>query len=106
MNAALGTVSAGGVGTPALDVTQVMLDQPGGSVGGVTLSKFSARSVIWPHGSVGGRQSWLLFKIELAVVAIATTAVDPITNIVARLIDRLISACRYGAKGKSSRKAI
>jgi hypothetical protein len=45
-NAALGGVSAGGVGTPELDVTHVVLDQPVGSAGGVTPSKSSKRSKI------------------------------------------------------------
>src|SRR6476646_4265721 len=39
--AALGSVSAGGVGTPELDVTHVVLDHPTGSAGGVTPSKNS-----------------------------------------------------------------
>src|SRR6476620_11269172 len=42
-NAALGGVSAGGVGTPESDVTHVVLDQPEGSAGGVTPSKNSER---------------------------------------------------------------
>ncbi|PYL48607.1 MAG: hypothetical protein DMF32_09005 [Verrucomicrobia bacterium] len=42
-NAALGSVSAGGMGTPELEVTHVVLDQPGDSTGGVTPSKFSLR---------------------------------------------------------------
>jgi hypothetical protein len=48
MNTALGNVSAGGIGTPELDVTQTgggpcafVASQPGGNAGGVTLSKFS-----------------------------------------------------------------
>jgi len=47
-NAALGSVSAGGVGTPLFDVTQsggspsaFVASHPTGNVGGVTLSKFS-----------------------------------------------------------------
>jgi hypothetical protein len=48
-NAALGGVSAGGVGTPELDVTHVVLDHPEGSAGGVTLSKNSERSKIGSH---------------------------------------------------------
>jgi hypothetical protein len=50
MNAALGGVSTGGVGTPLLDVTQMgggpsafVANQSGGNAGGVTLSKFSLR---------------------------------------------------------------
>ena len=42
---ALGSVSAGGMGAPELEVTQVVLDQPVGSVGGVTPSKNSDRSI-------------------------------------------------------------
>jgi len=48
MNAALGGESAGGIGTPELDVPQSGADpcafvaiQPGGNAGGVTLSKVS-----------------------------------------------------------------
>jgi hypothetical protein len=48
MNAALGDVSAGGIGTPEFDVTHkgggpcaFVAIQPGGTAGGVTLSKFS-----------------------------------------------------------------
>jgi hypothetical protein len=48
MNAALGSVSAGGIGTPAFEVTQsgggpsaFVATQSGGSAGGATLSKFS-----------------------------------------------------------------
>ena len=50
MNAALGGESAGGIGTPELDVTHngggpcaFVATQPGGSAGGVTPSKFSAK---------------------------------------------------------------
>ena len=49
MNAALGGVSAEGMGTPELDVTQsgggpwaFVATQSGGNAGGVTLSKFSS----------------------------------------------------------------
>jgi hypothetical protein len=49
MNAALGGVSAGGIGTPEFDVTQsgggpnaLVANQSGGNAGGVTLSKFSS----------------------------------------------------------------
>ena len=52
MNAALGGESAGGIGTPEFDVTQsgggpcaFVATQPGGSAGGVTLSKFSRNSL-------------------------------------------------------------
>jgi len=48
MNAALGGVSAGGVGTPLFDVTQsgggpsaFVASHPAGNAGGTTLSKFS-----------------------------------------------------------------
>jgi len=48
MNAAFGGESAGGLGTPELDVTHIgggpsafVASQPEGSAGGVTLSKFS-----------------------------------------------------------------
>lgn len=70
MNAAFGSVSAGGLGTPALDVTQsgggpsaFVASQAGGKVGGATLSKFSLcvtrpqhgghRSRLWICASVG-----------------------------------------------------
>src|SRR4029077_18145499 len=48
-NAALGSVSAGGAGTPESDVTHVVLDQPEGSAGGVTLSKNSDSSKKGTH---------------------------------------------------------
>src|SRR5882762_4700997 len=48
-NTALGSVSAGGVGTPELDVTHVVLDQPVGNAGGVTPSKNSKRSTMGSH---------------------------------------------------------
>ena len=48
MDAALGDVSAGGIGTPESDVTHsgggpwaFVASQSGGNAGGVTLSKFS-----------------------------------------------------------------
>jgi hypothetical protein len=48
MNAALGCVSEGGIGTPEFDVTHwgggpwaFVASQSGGNAGGVTLSKFS-----------------------------------------------------------------
>jgi hypothetical protein len=51
MNAALGGVSAGGVGIPLLDVTQsggipnaLVANQSDGNAGGVTLSKFSSNT--------------------------------------------------------------
>lgn len=101
LNAALGTVSAVGVGTPELDVAHVMLDQPGGSAGGVTLSKFSVTRVTGPHGG----PSWLpwLLKIEKAVAASATTATVPIANVAARLIASFISLCHCCAKSKRGR---
>jgi hypothetical protein len=46
---ALGRVSAGGAGTPELDVTHVALDQPVGSAGGVTPSKNSRRRKMGSH---------------------------------------------------------
>ena len=48
-NAALGSVSAGGIGTPELDVTHAILDQPCGNTGGVTLSKYCVRSTTGSH---------------------------------------------------------
>jgi hypothetical protein len=57
MNAALGGVSAGGIGTPELDVTHIgggpsafVASQPGGNAGGVTLSKFSLNPTGSEHG--------------------------------------------------------
>ena len=51
MNAALGGVSAGGIGSPELDVTQsgggpkaLVANQPGGNAGGATLSKDSRKA--------------------------------------------------------------
>src|SRR6476620_3569549 len=61
MNAAFGGVSATGVGTPEFDVTHsgdgpcaFVATQPAGSVGGVTLSKFSLK--LGGHGSGMGRR--------------------------------------------------
>ena len=57
MNAAFGDVSAGGVGTPLLEVTQsgggpsaLVANQPCGNAGGVTPSKFSLRVLRPKHG--------------------------------------------------------
>ena len=57
MNAALGGVSAEGMGTPELDVTQsgggpwaFVATQSGGNAGGVTLSKFSFTTTGWKQG--------------------------------------------------------
>ena len=57
INAALGSVSAGGLGTPEFDVTQngggpsaFVASQSGGSAGGVTSSKFSVHSAGRIHG--------------------------------------------------------
>src|SRR6476620_579123 len=57
MNAAFGDVSAGGVGTPLLEVTQSgggpsasVANQPWGNAGGVTPSKFSLRALRPKHG--------------------------------------------------------
>ena len=62
MNAALGSESAGGIGTPEFEVTQsgggpwaFVASHPGGSAGGVTLSKFSANLLRNQQGGhVGG----------------------------------------------------
>jgi hypothetical protein len=48
-NTALGSVLAGGAGTPESDVTHVVLDQPVGSAGGITPSNSSKRSKIGSH---------------------------------------------------------
>ena len=63
-HAALGGVSAGGLGTPEFEVCQKILSglipfvavHPAGSVGGVTLSKLSSKTVIScePGGHEGG----------------------------------------------------
>ena len=52
MNAALGDVSAGGLGRPLFDVTQsgggpsaFVANHPGGNADGVTLSKFSLNTI-------------------------------------------------------------
>lgn len=57
MNAALGGVSAEGMGTPELDVTQsgggpwaFVATQSGGNAGGVTPSKFSFTTTGWEQG--------------------------------------------------------
>ena len=61
MNAALGGVSAAGIGTPELEVTQsgggpnaFVAIQSGGSAGGVRLSKFSF-IVPWCQQGIHGR---------------------------------------------------
>ena len=62
MNAALGSESAGGIGTPEFEVTQngggpwaFVASHPGGSAGGVTLSKFSANVLRNQQGGqIGG----------------------------------------------------
>ena len=58
MNAALGTVSAGGIGSPASDVTQsgggpnaFVASHGIGNAGGVTLSKFSVEVLRLAHGA-------------------------------------------------------
>jgi hypothetical protein len=48
-NAAFGGVSAGGGGNPESEVTHVVLDQPNGSAGGITVSKFSERRNTGSH---------------------------------------------------------
>jgi hypothetical protein len=63
MNAAFGAVSAGGVGSPLLDVTQsgdgpkaLVANQSDGNSGGVTLSKFSCKDTgkeQGPHEGLG-----------------------------------------------------
>lgn len=73
MNAALGGVSAGGVGTPELDVAHVVLDQPEGNAGGVTSSNDSVKS------KLGSRQristcSLLSIATATAILARATAA--------------------------------
>src|SRR6478609_7482566 len=57
MNAAFGSVSADGAGTPLLDVTQsgswpsaFVANQPSGNAGGVTVSKFSINTTGWEQG--------------------------------------------------------
>src|ERR1044071_6171196 len=57
INAALGCVSAGGIGTPESDVTHngggpwaFVAIQSGGNAGGVTLSKCSPNSTGWKQG--------------------------------------------------------
>src|SRR2546421_7472274 len=57
MNAALGGVSTGGLGTPAFEVTQsgggpsmFVASQSGGNAGGITLSKFSLNTTGRIHG--------------------------------------------------------
>lgn len=65
MNAALGDVSAEGIGTPEFEVTHTgggpwvfVANQSGGNTGGVTLSKFSLRTTGsrqgGEHEGVGG----------------------------------------------------
>jgi hypothetical protein len=68
-NAALGAVSAGGTGTPELDVTHVVLDQPVGSAGGVTPSKNSMRKENGWHGTS--------VRSLPSIVSAATIVADP-----------------------------
>jgi len=76
MNAALGSVSAGGLGSPELDVTQsgggpctFVAIQPGGNVGGVTPSKFSPNSTGFQQqqsGHCGGTGTGTAAEISLS----------------------------------------
>jgi hypothetical protein len=87
MNAAFGSVSTGGIGTPELDVPQTggapcafVAIQPGGKMGGMTLSKFSlnttGRKQGGEHEGIGGGVG----VVESGVSAFDESA---ITNIVA-----------------------
>src|SRR4030095_11691672 len=58
INAALGSVSAGGIGTPESDVTHngggpwaLLAIQSGGNPGGITSSKFSLNCTGWEQGN-------------------------------------------------------
>jgi len=69
MKAALGSVSAGGIGTPESDVTQngggpcaFVAIQPNGNAGGVTPSKFSLWVVCCQQGLHGGGVGLLTVK--------------------------------------------
>ena len=124
MNAAFGNVSAGGLGTPELDVTHIgggpctsVATQPGGNVGGITLSKLSPNSTGFQHGGhCGGLEAtasaeisdrpepssleesnpltrWVIAREELITPApSAATAVTKIANVAGRLIASLILA--------------
>src|SRR4029079_5097163 len=124
MNAAFGNVSAGGLGTPELDVTHIgggpctfVATQPGGNVGGTTLSKLSPNSTGFQHGGQCGgfeatasgeiseRPEPSLAREELITpVASAATAVTKIANVAARLITSPISA-RQRARRRAKLRA-
>jgi len=86
-NAAFGNVSAGGVGTPEFDVSHsgggpwaFVESQPGGNMGGVTLSKFSLNAVGkkqgGEHEGIGG---------GVGVKLGATCGSAPDENIISRI---------------------
>src|SRR5436309_7930890 len=70
-NAALSSVSAAGTGTPESDVPHVVLAQPGGSAGGVTVSKLSKRRNTGSH-------------VPSTLTATATVLLDRITKAAAK----------------------
>src|SRR6476659_5135213 len=84
--AAYGSVSAGGIGTPELDVTHVVLDHPVGSAGGVTPSKNSKTSKMGLH--------WPSIRL-LPSAAPAATLSNPTTAVATRN-RQMISRSRVG----------
>ena len=86
-NAALGGESAGGEGSPELEVTQNILsgsiafvaDHPAGSAGATTSSKASVKIRSGVHDPAGSS----LLKTEKAVAAKTTKAAAAIANVVA-----------------------
>jgi hypothetical protein len=77
INAALGGVTAGGVGTPELDVAHVVLDQPEGSAGGVTSSNDSVKSKL---GSRQRTSTCSLSSIATATAILARATAAAVTT--------------------------
>ncbi len=73
-----------------------MATNSGGSVGGITPSKSSAKISAGSQNPAGSS----LLNTEEAVVASATTAAEQIANVVARLIEPFISLCHCRVENK------
>ena len=93
MNAALGGVSAAGIGTPELEVTQsgggpnaFVAIQSGGSAGGVRLSKFSFIAP-WCQQGIHGRG----VGVGPAVAKVLTSSLS-----FAAATDSVMATCRAG----------
>ena len=119
MNAAFGDVSAGGTGTPEFDVTQsgggpsaFVAIQSAGNAGGVTSSKYTLKTTGSRQGGeqegvgtgVGvdvsptvveiSNRPWPIAGDDVMTTAVsATTAAVPISNVMVRRIESLITLC-------------